>query len=156
MSDFNDPYDPRDWNWIVGDDSARAWSSLASSWVTSWPDRRQTRIATAEELADVLRPFGLRGPVATADDVRIECSRRMQLLVGARDAAHLSIIISNGSREAIRLLRIRTERTWTREEAERAATLEAVEAEIERLRAVSNRLEPSPPVDYLDDMHWRR
>jgi hypothetical protein len=89
----------------------------------------------------------------TADDVRAECARRMRLLVGARNDAHLDIIISNGNREAIRLLRIGAA-NWTTEQATRAAQLEAADAEIERLRACSNAMEPDPPSDYTDNAHW--
>lgn len=90
----------------------------------------------------------------SADDVRAEASRRMQVLVGARDAAHLEIIIANGTREAVRLLRTQAERAWTPEEAARAATLEQLDAAIEAIRAASNALEPVPPADYADNKHW--
>lgn len=93
-------------------------------------------------------------PPLGAEDVRAEASRRMQLLVGARDARHLEIIIANGTREAVRLLRLKDERPWTESEAARAAGLAAVDQAIEAIRAASNLLEPAPPVDYRDDGHW--
>ncbi|MDX2158995.1 MAG: hypothetical protein SFW09_21030 [Hyphomicrobiaceae bacterium] len=93
-------------------------------------------------------------PARTADDVRREASRRMQALLGARDAAHLDLLIANGSREAIRLLRLRTERPWTGEEAERAERLEMIDLMIEAIRAASNALEADPPPDYASDAHW--
>lgn len=89
----------------------------------------------------------------TAADVRSEASRRMQVLVGARDIAHLEIIIANGTREAVRLLR-KGAAAWTPEEAGRAAELEALDAAIEAIRAASNAMEKDPPVDYADDAHW--
>ncbi|MBU2583146.1 MAG: hypothetical protein KJ622_15665 [Alphaproteobacteria bacterium] len=92
-------------------------------------------------------------PPPSADDVRAEASRRMQVLVGARDADHLEIIIANASREAIRLLRI-GEANWTPEEAARAAALEQVDAMLEAIRAASNAMEADPPADYTDDRHW--
>lgn len=96
----------------------------------------------------------LPAPPPTADDVRAEASRRMQALVGARDAAHLEILIANGTREAVRLLRIQATRLWTTEEAERAAQLEQLDAAIEAIRAASNAMEGNPPADYADDAHW--
>lgn len=92
-------------------------------------------------------------PAPTADDVRREASRRMQSLVGARDAAHLEIIIANGTREAVRLLR-KGEGNWTPEEAARSAQLQSFDAAIEAIRAASNLLEPSPPYDYTANRHW--
>lgn len=93
-------------------------------------------------------------PHPTAEDVRSEASRRLQQLLGARDAAHLEILVANGTREAVRLLRIKSARAWTEEEAARAATLEAVDRRIEDIRAASNILEPCPPADYQRDSHW--
>ena len=92
-------------------------------------------------------------PPPTADDVRAEASRRMQALVGARDAAHLDIIIANGTREAVRLLR-KGSALWSDEERVRAASLEQIDIAFEAIREASNSLEADPPVDYADDRHW--
>lgn len=94
-------------------------------------------------------------PGPTADDVRAEASRRMQGLVGARDAGHLEIIVSNANREAIRLLR-KGEPNWSEAERVRAAQLEEVDQQLEIIRAASNALEAADPVpgDYADDRHW--
>lgn len=95
-------------------------------------------------------------PVAQApsvDQVRAEASRRMQVLVGARDAEHLSVILSNGSREAIRLIRKGAD-AWTETEVVRAAQLESVDAAIEQIRASSNLIEENPPTDFKQDKHW--
>lgn len=96
-------------------------------------------------------------PIAVAPsaaDVREEAQRRMMLLVGARDADHLDVLVSNGTREAVRLLRLKSSRVWTSEEAQRAALLEATDAAIEAIRAASNALEPNPPADYAADARW--
>lgn len=61
-------YDPRDWFWIVAGDESRAWSSASSAYVITWPDDRVTRIASESELSDVLRNYGIRGPVVTVSD----------------------------------------------------------------------------------------
>jgi hypothetical protein len=89
----------------------------------------------------------------TADDIRAEASRRMQVLVGARDAAHLEIIIANATREAVRLLR-KGQANWTPAETVRAAELEAVDQAIEAIRAASNLIEGDPPDDLTNDRHW--
>ncbi|MBI1386717.1 MAG: hypothetical protein GC150_17580 [Rhizobiales bacterium] len=96
-----------------------------------------------------------RPPAPTGQNVRAEASRRMQFLVGARDAAHLEIVIANASREAIRLLRKGAE-NWTPDEAARATQLEAVDAAIEAIRSASNALEAMDPIpeDYADDARW--
>jgi hypothetical protein len=101
-------------------------------------------------------------PPPTAEDVRAEAQRRMMMLVGARDAAHLSIIITNAQREATRLQSIRlgipgvvAGRDWTAEEAARAATLWGADQAIEAIRAASNVMEADPPADYTADARWR-
>jgi hypothetical protein len=93
-------------------------------------------------------------PPPTAEDVRAEASRRIQALVGARDARHLEIVVANGSREAIRLLRAKADRAWTAEEAARAAALEAIDQAIEAIRAASNAMEAAPPADFTADHRW--
>lgn len=91
----------------------------------------------------------------TANDVRAECSRRMCLLVGATDAAGLAIKISNAMRETLRLQDLRLRGIdWTAEETARAEQLRQADHDIERLRACSNAMEPSPPDDYRDDARW--
>ena len=88
-----------------------------------------------------------------ADDVRAEASRRMQAAFGARDADHLAVIISNASREAIRLLRIGSD-NWTAEQTTRAAQLEGADQLVEAIRAASNAMESDPPSNYADDSNW--
>lgn len=85
--------------------------------------------------------------------IRVEAQRRISALVGARDAVHLDVRISNASREAIRLLRIGAD-NWTAEEAARAAQLEQMDLAIEAIRAASNTLEADPPDDFADDKYW--
>jgi hypothetical protein len=141
------------WFWTVPERPGDAWSAQGA-WVSVWPADKSSALASLANLDEVARFYGAPSPVANANDVRAECARRMRALVGARDAAHLDVIISNGAREAIRLLRIRADRAWTSEEAARAATLEVVEGAIEALRAASNRLETAPPEDFRHDRHW--
>ncbi len=82
-------YDPRDWFWIVGDDVTRAWSSAAGGYVSVWDQSRTTRIASEEELSEVLRPYGLDVPVVTRFDVNAERDRRMVTMVFAGKAYDL-------------------------------------------------------------------
>lgn len=93
---------------------------------------------------------------ATAADVRAECSRRMQAAAGARDEAHLSILISNGIREAQALQnqRLVQGRPWTAPQTRRAAELARASDLLDQIRAASNAMEPSPPADFANDRHW--
>lgn len=121
------------------------------------PDNREyaALVAAGTPIADP------PAPAPTADDVRAEASRRMQALVGARNADHLAIIVANGTREQGRLQAIRTgipgviaPREWTEAEATRAGELWAFDAAIEAIRAASNVMEPDPPTDYTSDARW--
>jgi len=99
----------------------------------------------------VIAPFA--EPPTNAAAVRAEASRRMQLLLGARDAVHLDMLITNGTREAVRLLR-KGSANWTPDEAARAAQLEQVDIAIEAIRAASNGMEAAPPDDFMADVRW--
>lgn len=96
--------------------------------------------------------------VLEASDVRAEASRRMMLMVGARDTDHLDDILSNGAREAIRLIKGRLLTTgiekWSDEDEARAAELVNFDLMIDAIRAASNAIEDDPPIDYADDKHW--
>lgn len=59
---------PDKWFWIVAGDESRAWSSERGAYVDTYPDDRLTRIASEQELSDVLRPYGLTGPHVTEQD----------------------------------------------------------------------------------------
>ncbi len=104
-------------------------------------------VSSGAQIAPFTRP-------TTADDVRAEASRRMQVLLGARDAAHLDQLIANGSREALRLLHVRVERAWTEAEAARVGQLATLDAALEAIRAASNAMEAAPPSDYTSDARW--
>lgn len=154
------PFNPLAWHWIVGGDDTRAWSSASGAYVETWPADAVTRIADEERLDLVLRRYGLPSPVITADDVRAEASRRMQALVGARDADHLAVIINNNNREAIQLQEKRLEflvgdgPELTADQTARVLALKAFDQALEAIRSASNALEPDPPADYTDDKHW--
>jgi hypothetical protein len=156
-------YDPYNWYWFVGGDLTQAWSSKDSAWVspTTVDNAQTTRINSLVELSDVLRVYGLQTPQPAATDVRLEASRRMQELVGARDAEHLQIIIANGTREAVRLSDKRiayildnNQPSLTPTEEARATQLKALDAAIEAIRAASNAMEENPPLNYKDNSNW--
>lgn len=76
MSDT--PYDPFAWFWQIGDDDSRYWSSAAGAYIETLPGGAGlTRIASEAELSDVLRPHGLRVPLASNEDVNAERDRRI-------------------------------------------------------------------------------
>ncbi len=102
-----------------------------------------------------IMPYVTPGP--TAADVRAEAARRMRALVGARDDRHLDIIITNGLREAARLLQKEVSgQALTPEEQARKQQLQQIDAAIEAIRAASNRLEAMTPIpdDYQADKYW--
>lgn len=70
-------FTPADWYWQV---SGRTdyWSSATAAYVEALPDdAAYTPIASEAELSDVLRPYGLRGPFISSDDVNAERDRRI-------------------------------------------------------------------------------
>lgn len=156
------PYDPTDWYWQI--DDGRVWSSARQTWIeagdaslAAWEAAGgvRTQVATATDVAESLLRVGhLSLAPPSAAGVRVEAARRIRLLLSARDDRHADIIISNGSREAIRLLRVKAERAWTPEEAARAAVLEGVDAAIEAIRVASNAMEGSPPENFAADWRW--
>jgi hypothetical protein len=91
----------------------------------------------------------------TANDVRAEASRRIQVLVGARDADHLAIKISNAARAGVRLLSI-GEANWDAAQKAESDYLKQADAAIELIRARSNDLEAMDPIpdDYKDNKYW--
>lgn len=148
-------YYPKSWFWTIGGDEARAWSSAASAYVTQWDQTRQTRIASEQELSDVLKPYGLRGPAASIDDVRAEAQRRIIALTGTQDIIGCLIKQHNAQMRATELTLIQAQGgTWTEEQAAEATALQSLALQIKAIRAASNVLEPNPPADYDDDRYW--
>lgn len=155
---------PYNWFWIVGGDTSRgAWSSAARAYVRDWPPEAVTRIASEAELSDVLRGYGLRGPIVDAADVDAELVRRQCALLGmaSPDAGELQRRILNGTREATELQNIKLKHIqdpdapdWTPAQATWAAMLEYLEAELTRLEYVAETLKASLPADYANDKYW--
>jgi len=78
-------YQPEDWHWIVGDDTDQAWSSAASAYVTGFDPGRATRIDSEEELTDLLRAHGLRGPSPSAADYEAAIQQHLDDAARARN-----------------------------------------------------------------------
>jgi hypothetical protein len=147
-------YTPHDWFWVVGDDLSRAWSSAAGAYVSEWDQERTTRIDTEQNLSDVLRPYGLRAPTASINDVRAEAQRRIIALVGATDLQSCLIKQLNANMRANELNDIQHSRELTPEETAEANALRGLATRIKSIRAASNVLEPNPPADYADNKYW--
>lgn len=78
-------YDVHNWFWIVGEDETRAWSSAGGEYVTEYPSDRTTRIGTEDELADVLRPYGLPLPVYVLEDYRGATQAHIDAVASSRN-----------------------------------------------------------------------
>jgi hypothetical protein len=52
-------YNPADWFWVVAGDQSRAWSSKTMAYVSTWDAERTTRIASEDELWEVLQNAGV-------------------------------------------------------------------------------------------------
>lgn len=78
-------YDPRNWFWVVADDTSRAWSSVASAYVENFDAERVTRIGSEAELNDVLRPYGLTLPAPTVDDYKVAIQAHIDAVARAKD-----------------------------------------------------------------------
>lgn len=91
-----DSFDPRDWYWIVGGDEARYWSSAAGAYVETLPEGAGvTRIASENELTDVLAAYGLPGPLPPG---RVSARQfKMQLQIAGLKASVDGWIASQGA-----------------------------------------------------------
>lgn len=74
------PFNPADWYWIVAGDESRFWSSAAGAYIAALiDDAGVTRIASEDELTDVLAAYALPGPIVTITNVVAERDRRLAL-----------------------------------------------------------------------------
>lgn len=94
-------------------------------------------------------------PTPTADDIRAEAQRRIVTLTGARDLQSSMAKQLNALMRATELTNAKASGvTLSPEEEAEAAALQAIADRIKVIRAASNRLEASLPVDFRDDRHW--
>jgi hypothetical protein len=142
-------YTPYDWFWQIGDDQTRYWSSAAGSYVTTKPDIF-TRIVSEADLAEVLRPYGIVGPVVTPQDVKAEAQRRIYERYPEWKQANL---LARGV-ELQDAWRVNGE--WTAEEAADAQTCRDAWDWIKSVRDASDAIEATAPIprDYRSDQYW--
>lgn len=112
-------------------------------------------IEVPDDIHAVLMAVDWSSPAVSEEDVRTEAARRLMATYGARDTEHLTRLINDGVREAVRLLRI-GEANWTADQTTRAAELEIAEAYVDAMDAASKALRAMQPIpaDYADDVHW--
>lgn len=97
----------------------------------------------------------LSGIPITANDVRYEAQRRIMALVGAQDINACIVKQLNALMRATELSNKQASgATWTEGESAEAAFLQSMADAIKAIRAASNVMEPDPPIDYVDDIHW--
>ena len=109
--------------------------------------------ADMDVVAAVIAAFNPDAP--TADDVRAEAQRRIMLLAGAASLDACLIKQLNASMRATELVDIKASGgTLTPEQQAEATALHAFADAIKAIRAASNAMEASPPVDYASDARW--
>jgi hypothetical protein len=100
-----------------------------------------------------IEPYTIPSP--TADDVRREAARRINLLLGARDDTHALVIQAKGHEAALAILDRRSSgQELTPEEEDTVMRFRSIRAALEAIRTASNLLEEAPVADYVDDRHW--
>lgn len=94
-------------------------------------------------------------PDTTLDMIRDEAERRIMLVLGSRDAAHMAQEIQEMQSEAIALMRkqLRGE-TLTADEAVRATALDLIDASMRAIRQAEAALGFVKPADYRADKYW--
>lgn len=93
----------------------------------------------------------------TDDDVMAEAARRLAVLFGARDRAHLERLISEATMEAVELVNIKISgEDWTEAQAARAADLSTKREIVKAHDAASKALRAMVPIpaDYRADTNW--
>lgn len=147
-------YDPTDWYFLLPD--GRIYSTARRGFVDVGDGEATSMIDSVARIIEVLGRAGVPqlAPL-NAWHVRAECQRRILALMGARDLQHCIIkqLNANMRANALNDKQARGETLTAQEQAE-AATLRALAAAIEGLRACSNAMEPDPPADYSDNARW--
>lgn len=101
-----------------------------------------------------IEPYTSASP--TAVDVDNETQRRIIERTGAKDLADCFAKQLNAQMRAIKLTRMSMAAELTPEQSAEAASLEALAADIERLRSRGKGLKQAVPIpsDYASDHHW--
>lgn len=94
-------------------------------------------------------------PMPTEEDVRNESGRRLQLIFGARDQNHLTILINDALRAGLKLLSI-GESNWTDEQKSRNLVLNQSNNLVDAFDDASKALRGMPeiPADFAHDKNW--
>lgn len=165
-------YDPANWYWRVAG-RTDYWSSAATAYVETLPESAGlTNIASEEELSDVLRPYGLRGPVVAGEDVNAERDRRIvagKTINGvavtgrdedARNLTNLALAaqlrIASGDTTTLTTFRDGNNTDHDLTPTEMLALWQGSAAYVSALYAASwviKALDPIP-ADYADDARW--
>ena len=147
--------DAREWFWIVGNDWQRAWNGRYGVWVKSWPPTQIARIDTEEELRTLLISQGLPTPVTSVADIKAEAQRRIITLIGAVDLISCFIKQLNALMRATELTRKELKNVpLTAQDVAESTMLQTISDKIKAIRASSDTLEVSLPVDFKDNKHW--
>ncbi len=91
---------------------------------------------------------------ASAADVKAEAQRRIMALVGAATMEACLIKQLNASMRAIELSDARQARALTTAEEAEASALRSMAAAIKAIRAASDMIEQSPPIEVSTDPRW--
>jgi hypothetical protein len=121
---------PHDWFWVVGGDESRAWSSAVGGYVIEYPIANGlTRIASEQELTDVLKSYGLPGPAQTQVDYASAIQFHVDSVAKARGysdgvalASYVSSTVNSWTAEAVAFVAWR-DAVWTYSHTELAKVL---------------------------------
>lgn len=150
MSDFN--YTPMDWYWQVGADRGKFWSSKLGNWVPQLPDGvGLTKIASVEELTEVLTIYGLPTPFTNTMDIKKEAERRILLVM--TDYQQRNEL--NFLQESMISFGLDVS-SWPSDLKDFYFNYKRKWDEIKRLRARCANIEAMTPVpeNFRDDIHW--
>lgn len=117
--------------------------------------------ATSAEEAEALA-LRAQAPASEADlravsiaTIRREAGRRIRLLLNARSDDHARLVQMNALRRVARLQQAQLRGdALSEDDAAFLDRAEAIDAQIDAIRAASTRLEAAPPANVADDAHW--
>ena len=122
---------------------AKAGGDVGDDWAVLLKGKELSLFKTAAEKqaeAEIAQATGIQPPsevALSAEHVQQYAMALKMSLVGAPTAEAFKDILDNGTREGLRLMRIKDQRAWTEEEATRAAVLESVDNAISYLDGIA-------------------
>lgn len=108
----------------------------------------------AASMLDAVRSGQAADAAPTADDVRAEAQRRIIARTGTKTFDACLVRQLNAQMRALELTRLEIARPLSASEQSEAAALQTLADDIKAIRAASNAMEGTLPVDYADDQHW--